>query len=249
MCDGADERRVEAAGEQETDRGIRIQTLFHAVHQQAAQLGTDFRFCFHGEISDVGGVRILDELTVDPVVAGREGKNLIAHADQVFRLAGEGHTAAANLSVIERTDTDGIPCSNQFLLFAIPEDQGELRIQGFEHFHAIFPVEGKQDFTVTFAFQVIGFHETGPQGTEAVQLAVADHIVVVQPEGLHTFLVQAHDGQTVKTKDAAGDIHQAAHIRTTGDGPVKTGFDQVPGKTGTGHAENRTHSVFLQNEE
>ena len=238
LGNGADQGGIQTAGEQETDRGVRVQALFNAVHQQAAQLGTDFRFSFHGEISHISRIRILDEFTVNPVVSGREGKDCIAHTDQVFRLAGKSHAASPDFTVIEGTDTDGIPGGDQFLLFVIPEDQGKLRVQGFEHFHTVFPIKGKQDLTVAFAFNIVGFHEAGPQGTEAVKLAVADHVVIIQPERLHTFLVQAHDGQTVKTENAAGNIHHAAHIRTAGDGPVKTGFDQVPGKPGTCHAED-----------
>ena len=171
-------------------------------------------------------------------MAGREGQDGVTHADEVFRLAGEGDTASPDFSVIEGTNADGIPGGNQLLLFSVPKNQGEFRIQGLKHFHAVFPVEGKQDFTVAFAFDIVGFHEPGPQGTETVQLTVADHIVVIQPEGLHAFFMEAHDGQTVETEETAGNIHHAAHIRTTGDGPVKTGFSQVPGKTGTVKTED-----------
>jgi hypothetical protein len=53
--------------------------------------------------------------------------------------------------------------------------------------------------------------------------------------------MQAHDREAVETQNASGNIHHPAHIRSAGDGTVKTGFDQIPGKAGAGQSENGTH--------
>ena len=88
-------------------------------------------------------------------------------------------------------------------------------------------------------------HEPLPQGTEAVQLAVADDCVLSEMKGLHTALVQSHDCQAVEAQHAAGDLLQPGHVRAPGDCAVKAGLQQIPGNPGAGQSENGTHADRL----
>ena len=244
--DGADQGGIQAAGKQETDGRVRVQPLFHAVDQQAAQLRADLLLGFHGEISDVGRIRIADELPAHPVMPGREGQDLIAKADEVFRLAGKGPLAAGKAPVVQGPYADGVAGGDQLVFPAVIQDEREFRIQGFEHFHPVFMIEGEQNLAVGLAPDRIGLHEPLAQGTEAVELTVADHHVIAETEGLHAALVQAHDGQAVEAQVSAGIVLRAvgletAHVRAAGDRAVETRLKQVRWEFFTGYAKDGTH--------
>ena len=185
----------------------------------------------------MGRIGIGEELSVDPVMTGREGKDRFAQAESPFPVF--------EASVIQGTDPDRVAGGDHFILFSVIENQGKLGVEGFEHFDAVFMIQRKKNLTVGFSLYIIVFHETFPQGTEAVQLAVAYNRVLSEMKGLHAALIQSHDCQTVETEDPAGDLFQPAHVRTPGDGAVKAGLNQIPGDSGTGETEDGTHTDRL----
>ena len=246
LRDGADQRRIQAAGEQEAHRRICIQTLFHALDQQIMQLGTRRVLVVHGKLVDMGSVGIAHKLAVRPVAAGREGENRLAEADQVLRLTGKRHAAVRELAVVQRADADRIARSDQGVLLRIIEDERKLRIQRAEHIQTVFAVKRKQDLAVRLTGKRVFRHQPVPNRAESIQLAVADHIIVVKPEGLHAALIQAHDGQAMKAEPAAWRLDQAAHIRPARKRAIKALFDDILRNRFANQAENGTHVRHLQ---
>ena len=90
-------------------------------------------------------------------------------------------------------------------------------------------VEGQQNFAVGLADECILLLEPLAQGAEAVQFAVADHIVAAEAKRLHAALVQPHDGKALKAQIAAGYLHKAAHVRPARRRARKAGLQSPPG--------------------
>ena len=132
------------------------------------------------------------------------------------------------------------------MLLSVPQDQGELCIQGLEHLHAVFVIQGQKNLAIRLALQVIFLQQPLPQGTEAVQLAVAHHRILVEVEGLHAPLVEAHDRQAMKAQVSAGDLLEPAHVRTSRDGAVKARFQFLYGNRFGREAANGTHKKHLR---
>ena len=102
--------------------------------------------------------------------------------------------------------------------------------------------QGQQDLAVAAAFELVALlHQLPLQGAEAVDLAVADHVVAVQLKGLHAGLRQAHDGQAVEAQPAGGCLNDPAHVGAAGDGPVKVGEDFFLGSGLLGKTHDRAH--------
>ena len=82
--DGAHQTGVQAAGEEEAQRGVRVQPLLHPGDELrpdvfAHGLQVVLPVHVHG-----GQIGVADELAAGVVVAGREGEDLLAHADEVL---------------------------------------------------------------------------------------------------------------------------------------------------------------------
>ena len=180
-------------------------------------------------------------------MAGREGADFLAQADEVLGLAGEHDGAVLVVTVEQRPDTDGIPGCDEGVGHGIVDDEGELGVQPGEHGQAVFPEQGQQNLTVAAALELIAFFGQLPlQGAEAVNFAVADHIVAVQLKGLHTGLRQAHDGQAVEAEVAGRGLDDAAHVGAAGNGAVKIGTDLLFGVGLLGKTHDGTHTKHLQ---
>ena len=218
-----------------------LSSICWAVSEQAVELFRDLFFGLHGEIAHIGRVGVPDELPVHPVVAGWEGQDLPAQAHQVLGLAGEGPFPVREAPVVQGPDADGVPGSDELPLGPVPQDQGELRVQRFEHLHAVFVVEGQQYLAVGLALKIVFRQQPLPKGPKAVKLPVAHHRVLVEAEGLHAPLVEAHDGQAVEAQIAAGDLFEPAHVRPPGRRALKAGLQFLHWDRFAGEAADGTH--------
>ena len=140
LRDCADKGGIQAAGEQEAHRSVRVQPFSDAVGQQPVQFHAYGVLVLHDEPVHMGRVGIGVKRSVDPVMAGREGKDRFAQAHKVLGLAGEGPSAVLQPSVIQGPDADGIAGGDDLVLFPVIEDQGELCVQGLEHLDAVFMI-------------------------------------------------------------------------------------------------------------
>ena len=119
-CNGADQRGIQTAREQEAHRGIGIQTLFHACDQLFADVPQGgLHVILHGG-GHVGNVLIADKAAIAVVAADGEGADVVAPADQVLHLGGKGDLVAGlGVAVEQRTDADGVAGCDQPVLAGI----------------------------------------------------------------------------------------------------------------------------------
>ena len=151
-------------------------------------------------------------------MSGREGHDFAADPNKVFCFAGKNDRALFVVSVIEWPDADGIAGGNKLLFLRIVQDQGKFSIQHPEHFYAVLFVEGQQDLTVRIALELVAFlFEFAFQLLKAVDLSVAYHEASVQFKRLHSFRMQAHNGQPMKAQQASAGVNDFAVIRTAGN--------------------------------
>ncbi len=106
-------------------------------------------------VRDGGEVGVADELAAGVVVAGREGADLLAQADEVFGLAGEDDAAVVQVAVEQRADADGVPGGDEGVRLVVVDDHGELGVQLREHVQAILPVQGQDDLAVAAALEFV----------------------------------------------------------------------------------------------
>ena len=173
-------------------------------------------------VRDGGEVGVADELAAGVIVAGREGADLLAQADEVFGLAGEDDAAVVQVAVEQRADADGVPGGDEGIRLVVIDDHGKLGVQLGKQRKAIFRVQWQNDLAVAAALEFVALLRQLPlQGTEAVQCPVAHHHIAVQLKGLHAGLGQAHDGQPVEAQPAGAGVHDPGHIRPPGEGPIE----------------------------
>ena len=221
-ADGAHQRGIQSAGEQEAQRGVGVQPLVHTGDQLVADGAADGFQIVMAIVRDGGEVGVADELAAGVVVAGREGADLLAQADKVLGLAGEHDATVIQIAVEQRPDADGVPGGDEGIRLVVIDDHGELRVQLGKHRKAVFPVQRQNDLAVAAALEFVAFLRQLPlQGTEAVQLPVAHHHIAVQLKGLHTGLGQAHNGQPVEAQPAGAGVHDLGHVGATGNSPVE----------------------------
>ena len=225
-ADGAHQRGIQSAGEQEAQWSVGVQPLIHTGDQLVADGAADGLQIVMTILRNSGQVGVADELAVCVIMPRREGADLLAEADEVFGLAGEHDAAVIQIAVEQRPDADGVPGGDEGIRLVVIDDHGELRVQLGKHRKAVFPVQRQNDLAVAAALEFVALLRQLPlQGTEAVQLPVAHHHIAVQLKGLHAGLGQAHDGQPVETQPARAGVHDLGHVGATGNGPVKIGRD------------------------
>ena len=221
-ADGAHQRGIQAAGEQETQRSVGVQPLIHTGDQLVADGAADGFQIVMAILRNGGQVGVADKLAVCVIMPRREGTDLLAEADKVLGLAGEHDATVIQIAVEQRPDADGVPGGDEGIRLVVIDDHGKLRVQLGKHRKAVFPVQRQNDLAVAAALEFVALLRQLPlQGAEAVQLAVADHHVAVQLKGLHASLSQAHDGQPVEAQPAGAGVHEPGHIRPPGEGPVE----------------------------
>ena len=121
-------------------------------------------------------IPVADELAVLIVMSGREGHDFTADPHKVFCFAGKNDGTLFIVSVIERSDADGIAGSDKLLFLRIVQNQGKFSIQHPEHGCAVLFVKGQQDLTVRLAAECVPLalkHLFDP--LETVDLTIADN--------------------------------------------------------------------------
>ena len=88
-----------------------------------------------------------------------------------------------------------------------------------EHLQPVLVIQRQDDLAVGIRFKGIALGlQLRLDGTEPVQLAVADHAVRAAEEGLHALRRQPHDGQTAKAQQAELRLGHPLVVRPAGGG-------------------------------
>ena len=153
--DGAHQRGIQSAGEQEAQRSVGVQPLIHTGDQLVADGAADGLQIVMTILRNSGQVGVADELAVCVIMPRREGADLLAQADEVFGLAGEDDAAVIQVAVEQGADADGVPGGDEGVRLVVVDDHGELGVQLGEHVQAILPVQGQDDLAVAAALEFV----------------------------------------------------------------------------------------------
>ena len=145
---GADQRGIQTAAEQETDLGICHQPFFYPCDQLFTDVGAYSVQIVMADVFHFGQVTVADELPVLEVMTGREGHDLVGQIQKVFRFAGKENGAFFVITVVQRSDTNGVAGGDKTAGLRVVQNKSEFRVQHGEHLHAVFLIEGKQDLAV-----------------------------------------------------------------------------------------------------
>ena len=245
---GADERGIQPAGKQESDLGVCHKAFFYAGYQLFMDIGAHGLQIVIANLVHFGDIIIADELAVLIIMSRRERHDFIAHAYEVFRLAGKYDHAFLVVAVIERPNTDGVSGGDKLLAFAVKQDQRKFCIQQLEHLRTVFPVERQKDLAIGAALESIAFRlQLCFTRFIAVYFAVADHITAIQCKRLHPFRRKPHNGKPMETQQTVTGIDDTAVIRAAGNG-----FHEAVRKSGNVSAvvaisHDITHFITLRN--
>ena len=244
--DGADQGGVQPAREEEADRRVGVQPLFHPGDQLFADIPQHLVHPVGVGRGDVGHVLVADKAPVAVVAADGKGANLLAPAHQVLQFAGKGDLMAGfRVAVKQRPDANGVPRGDQPVLAGVVEDQGELGVQMPEHIQPVLVVEGQQNLAVAARAELVALPlEDGLFKAEAVQLPVADHAVRPAGKGLHPIRRQPHDGQPPKAHQPERPFNDPLVVRTAADGPQQVVPECGGGQIVPGITHNTAHSVY-----
>ena len=244
--DGADQRGVETARQQEAHGCVGVQTLLHACNELFADVGQDgVHLVLHGG-GNVGDVLVADKASVAVVAADGEGADVIAPADEVLHLRGKCNLVAGlGVAVEQRTDADGVAGCDEAVLAGIVQDERKFGVHVAEHIEAVLIVERQQDLAVAVGGELVApalqnlFLEA-----EAVELAVADHAVGPAVEGLHPLRRQAHDGEASEAHQAERPFHHTLVVRPARDGAHQVFFELVGTHIMPGIAYHTAHISY-----
>ena len=223
-CNGADQRGIQTAREQETHRGIGIQTLFHACDQLFADVPQGgLHVILHGG-GHVGNVLIADKAAIAVVASDGEGADVVAPADQVLHLGGKGDLVAGlGIAVEQRADADGVAGCDQPVLAGIIQNKCKLGVHVAEHIQTVLVIQRQQDLAVAVGGKLVApALQDLLLKAEAVELTVADHAVGTAVEGLHPLWGQAHDGKAAKAHQTKRPFHHTLVVR-----PAHHGAQQI----------------------
>ena len=178
LCrNGTDQAGIQTAGEQEAQRRVRVQSLFHPGDQLFPDVFADRLQIIGGISGDCRQISIADKALPVIITSRREGENTRAEALQVLRFAGKGNAPVGEIAIVKGADPDGIPCSDQSAALSIIQDQSEFRVQLVKHAKPVFPVQRQQQLTVGIAGKGIALRlQLPPLGSPAVEFAVADQL-------------------------------------------------------------------------
>ena len=212
---GADEGRIESAGEQEADLCVRNESLVNAGDELFADVFANCLKVVMAYFVNRRYVAVLDKLAVFIVVSGREGHNMPAHSDEVLRLAREHDNTFFIVAVVERADAYRVSCGDIFFLFAVVDNQRKLGVEHLEHIHAVFAVEREKYLAVGAAFKCVFLCKLLFYLLVAVYLAVADDIAAVQFKRLHSVGGQPHYRKAVEAEQTFAGVYYSAVVRSS----------------------------------
>ena len=214
---GAHQRGIQSAAEQETDLGVGHQTLLHTGYQLVVDVGAD-RFQIIGKhMIHRRDVAVADEFPVAVIMSRRKRQDFVGQPHQIFRFAGKQDRAVSVVAVIQRADADGVTGSDELLLLAVVNDTGKFRVQLFKHADAVLFIHGQQHFAVGLAVKGVVPGKLLFELFKAVNLTVADHPVAVQAKRLHPFRVKTHDGKSVKAEYPLPYVDDAGIVGASGN--------------------------------
>ena len=139
---GANQRGVQTTAEKKTDLCISNQSLFDAGNQLPPNVFANSLQVIVTDTAHLCRIPVADELAVLIVMSGREGHDFTADPHKVFCFAGKNDGTLFIVSVIERSDADGIAGSDKLLFLRIVQNQGKFSIQHPEHGCAVLFVKG-----------------------------------------------------------------------------------------------------------
>ena len=105
---------------------------------------------------------------------------MAANAGEIFRLAGKDDAPLLVITVIQRTDADGVTGSDEIMRFGIIDDARKFCIEHGEHFRAVCPPEGEENLAVGIALECVLPGKLRFHRLEAIELAVADDCIIAQ---------------------------------------------------------------------
>ena len=219
---GTHQAGIQAAGQQEANRRVRVQPLENTGFQLVVNL---LAGGFHIVLHQGGGfadIPVADELAILIIMPRREGKNTPAQPHQILRLTGEDDFFAGQIPIVQWADADGVTGGNQLPRCPVIENHGKLCIQHPKHIRAVLPVQGQQQLAIGLTLEGIPLlFQLLFQQTEAIQFPIAHHRIPEGRKRLHSVFIQPHDGEAVETQKAITQIQDAGHVRASGNGSFK----------------------------
>ena len=119
--------------------------------------------------------------------------DLCDQSDQVFRFTCKQNRTELIISVIQRTNADGISGRNVLFCFSIIQNQSKLCIQRRKHIYSIFLIQRKKNLTIWVAFKRIFIRQSLPDFFKSIDLTVTDSITISKSKRLHSFWMQPHN--------------------------------------------------------
>ena len=104
-------------------------------------VGADSLHIIVAYLLHLGNIAITHKFTVFIVVPWGKWHNFVCQPHQILGLTGEEEMSGGAVSVVKRPDADGIPGGDEAAGGGVVEDEGELRVQHFEHLHSVLPPE------------------------------------------------------------------------------------------------------------
>ena len=150
---GADQRGVQAAGQQEAHLGIGNQTLADTGDEFFPDAPTDGFQIVVVIACHLGDVAIADELPVLIEMSRGEGLHFGIQEQKVFRLAGKDDGALCITGIVQGADADGVPGGNEGIPLRVVEDAGKFRVQHGKHIGAVLFIQRQQNLAVGVAVE------------------------------------------------------------------------------------------------
>ena len=243
--DGAHQRRVQTTAEEKSHLGVSHQTLAHPGDQLGADVAADgVQIILHHPVHP-SNITIADELPVPVIVPGRKGQNPRGDSHQVFGLTGKNNSAIGIIAVIQRSDTDGVPGRDVGAGPGIIQDAGKFRVQHGKHIRSVLLIQGQKHFAVRLADEGVLPFQRPAELLKPIDFPVAYQDVSIQGKRLHSLRMQAHDGQTVKTKKALTCRNNTGIIRASGMGTGKAFLKGFQIGNSAAIANDGTHGTLL----
>ncbi len=211
----ADQRAVKTAGEQEPDRGIRIQTLQNPIRELVMNLLACGLQIIGRSLFRMPDGRIRNESAIFIIRSRRECMNVMRNRHQTCRRAAEADLSVLGIAVEHRPDSDRIATRDEGVLLRVIDDHGIFAVQMIEHASSVFLIKRKNDLTVAVRTEGVSFRfQFFPDWSESVQLAIAYDIRTIFLKWLHSGFIQSHDGKPLESENAFSfQNYDPAHIR------------------------------------
>ena len=191
---------------------MRNEPLFNTFHQFIVDV---FTYRFYIVIAypvNLCNIAVTDKFPVFVVMSGRKRHYFFRQPHKVLGLTGKDYYALIIISVIQRTNTDGIPCRNIFPAFSVINYTRKFRIKHTEHIHTVLLIQGQKYFAVGIAVKSIFSRKLFFQFFVTVYFSVTYNITPVKFKGLHSGRCKSHNCKSVKSQKTFTRINNATVI-------------------------------------